>query len=168
MKKLIIVIAMLLCVATIGAVFALAIFDSTPVTGTITSDDYLFLEMNSDLSNSLELTKGMNVVKTIDIHIRSVNKTNAYLKIYTLSKENKNLSNVKFSLYSSKDCDTLLKDLNGNDCTIQGNGTIIYLIPDNIDTTLTLYLKIQLNSNITESEYEQTGGLLRLSLSENV
>lgn len=166
LKKLVLIIAIILCVATISGVFALAIFDSQPVVGTITADDYLFLEMNSEFSANLELLKGTPVIKAINLHIRSFDKTDAYLKISTISKTEKNLSNVSFSLYSSQDCKNLLTDSNGNECTIRGDGIITYLIPENTDTSLTVYLKIVLDDDITETEFDSTGGKLTLSLSE--
>lgn len=166
MKKLILVIAMVLCIAVISGVFALAVFNADPIVGTITTDDYLFLEMNSEFSANLELLKGTPTVKAINIRVRSIEKTDAYLKISTVSKENKNLSNVSFELYSSSDCANILKDESGSDCKLVGDGTITYVIPQNTDTSITVYLKILLDDNITESEFDMTGGKLTLSLSE--
>lgn len=157
---------MILCIAAIGSVLAIAVFGAEDVQGTIKTDAYLFLEMNSDITTSLELVKGTPIVKAVNLKLRASDETKGYFKVIALDKEDKTLSKVKFSLYSSEDCTTLLKDVNGNDCTMTGSGTLVYLIPETKETVVTVYLSILLDDDITENEFNNAGGKLTLRFTD--
>lgn len=160
MKKLVLIIAMILCLATVGSVFALAVFNAKEVTGTITADGYEFFEMDSTIDEApIILQKDNPIVKTINLHLRASMSTEGRLNITLGTLKDKSLDNITLALYEDKECTKVLS-------TITGGSTLTYNVQKTNDTKVTIYLSISISSDITESDFESAGGTLTLNFSK--
>lgn len=161
MKKLIVLICMVLCVAVIGSVLAIAVYDAPEKNGSIGTDTYLYLTMNSSRGTAITLTKGVAQVLPIVLGVES-NQTGAEgtpdwgtatLTIDARANgEGKNIENVTITLCSDREGNTPIEsnvNISGKTITMTG-----------ITAGQTVYVKLLLSADATEEEVNATNGIL--------
>lgn len=170
MKKILLIVAVVVCVAVAGTALALTQFNSaTPVSGTLTADTYLALDWGECTTGDLVLEEGVYTTYTIAYTVTK--STNAPAGTLTLSISNsapKSVEYVNVALFTDSNCTTPLKlnattraiDAEGTAVTQNGQGTITIngLTADGI-----IYARFGLSSGATVSE---VGGSMTLVLAE--
>ena len=155
MKKLIVLICMVLCVAVIGSVLAIAVYDAPEKNGSIGTDTYLYLTMNSSRGTAITLTKGVAQVLPIVLGVES-NQTDWGTATLTIDArangELKNIENVTITLCSDREGNTPITtnvNTSGKKITMTG-----------ITAGQTVYVKLLLDADATEEEVNATNGIL--------
>lgn len=161
MKKLIVLICMVLCVAVIGSVLAIAVYDAPEQNGSIGTDTYLYLTMNSSRGTAITLTKGVAQVLPIVLGVES-NQTNAEgtpdwgtatLTIDAKASEGKSIENVTITLCSDQEGNTEIK---GSNVAVSGKTITM----TGITAGQTVYVKLLLSAEATEEQVNATNGTL--------
>lgn len=158
MKKLIVLICMVLCIAVIGSVLAIAVYDAPAINdGSIATDTYLYLTMNSSRGKAITLTKGVAQVLPIVLGVES-NQTDdwgtATLTIDARANgEGKNIDNVTITLCSDREGNTPIEGANVN-----VSGKTITMT--GITAGQTVYVKLLLSADATEQQVNATNGIL--------
>lgn len=158
MKKLIVLICMVLCIAVIGSVLAIAVYDAPAINdGSIGTDTYLYLTMNSSRGKAITLTKGVAQVLPIVLGVES-NQTDdwgtATLTIDARANgEGKNIDNVTITLCSDREGNTPIE---GSNVTVSGKTITMTGITEG----QTVYVKLLLNAEATETQVNATNGIL--------
>ena len=161
MKKLIVLICMVLCVAVIGSVLVIAVYDAPPIDdGSIGTDTYLYLTMNSSRGKAITLTKGVAQVLPIVLGVES-NQTDAEgtpnwgtatLTIDARANgDGKNIDNVTITLCSDQEGNTPIEGVAVSGKTITMTG---------ITAGQTVYVKLLLSADATEQQVNATNGIL--------
>ena len=161
MKKLIVLICMVLCVAVIGSVLAIAVYDAPEQNGSIGTDTYLYLTMNSSRGTAITLTKGVAQVLPIVLGVES-NQTDAEgtpdwgTATLTIDARangvGKDIENVTITLCSDREGNTpITANVTTSDNTITMTG---------ITTGQTVYVKLLLSADATEAQVNATNGIL--------
>ncbi len=159
MKKLILMIGIILCIAVIGSVLAIAVYDAGDITGTVTADDYIYLSLGAENDiKQFTLIKGQDCVIPIVLSVdRPLDSSNeGKLTITAAAKAATDditytLENITIALYDGKDKATATK-LAG----LESN----QLVLDNVSESKTVYVIISFKDNVTEKEIEVTAGSL--------
>lgn len=170
MKKILLIIAVVVCVAVAGTALALTTFNSASnVTGTLTADSYLGLSLESCSTTGLELVAGEYTTYTIDYDVtKSTSAPTAKLTITLAATDAHNLTGVTLALFSDSNCTTPLKinttthaiDAEGTQVSITGAGSA-YI--QGLATDGLIYARFYLSE---ESEADSIGGTMTLSLVE--
>ena len=159
MKKTLLIIAVVLCIAVAGAAIAVTWNDPDPVTGTLTADSYLELSLDQCSTTAISLTEGSYSYYTIQCDVtKSISAgTNNCTLTVTLedTSESVTLDSVTVSVYSDSNYQTLVA--NG---TTTGEGSITVT---GITETSTYYVKLSLADGLTEAQTEAVGGTMTLS-----
>ena len=155
MKKLIVLICMVLRVAVIGSVLAIAVYDAPPIDdGSIGTDTYLYLTMNSSRGTAITLTKGVAQVLPIVLGVES-NQTDWGTATLTIDArangDGKNIDNVTITLCSDQEGNTPIEGVAVSGKTITMTG---------ITAGQTVYVKLLLSADATEQQVNATNGIL--------
>ena len=155
MKKLIVLICMVLRVAVIGSVLAIAVYDAPPIDdGSIGTDTYLYLTMNSSRGTAITLTKGVAQVLPIVLGVES-NQTDWGTATLTIDAKangvDKNIENVTITLCSDREGNTPIEGVAVSGKTITMTG---------ITAGQTVYVKLLLSADATEQQVNATNGIL--------
>lgn len=160
MKKLIVLICMVLCIAVIGSVLAIAVYDAPAINdGSIATDTYLYLTMNSSRGKAITLTKGVAQVLPIVLGVESnqtdaegtANWGTATLTIAATASEGKSIENVTITLCSDREGNTPIEGVAVSGKTITMTG---------ITAGQTVYVKLLLSAEATEAQVNATNGIL--------
>ena len=171
MKKIILIIALVLCVAVAGTALALTTFNNaSDVTGTLTADTYLSLSLDSCSTTALQLEVGTySTPYTIDYDVtKSTNAPTATLTLTLAAANEKTLNGVTVTLWTDSNCTVPLKlnttthviDAEGTAASLTGAGSISVA---GLTTDGLIYAKFYLDSNATASAI---GGTMTLNLVE--
>ena len=154
MKKLIVLICMVLCVAVIGSVLAIAVYDAPEKNGSIGTDTYLYLTMNSSRGKAITLTKGVAQVLPIVLGVES-NQTDWGTATLTIDArangDGKNIENVTITLCSDREGNTPIEGVAVSGKTITMTG---------ITAGQTVYVKLLLSADATEQQVNATNCIL--------
>lgn len=169
MKKVLLIVAIVVCVAVAGTALAVTSFQSaTPKTGTLTADSYLKLSLDDCSTTGLQLEPGVPTVYTIDYDItKSASVTpNATLTIALAADQEKNLTGLSVALFTDENCTVALKlnsstnviDAEGTAATLSGAGTLTVagLSADGV-----IYARFLLAEDVTVANI---GGTMTLNL----
>ena len=169
MKKILLILAVVVCVAVAGSALAVAYNSASNSTGTLTADSYLSLSLNSCSTAALHLKAGDYVTYTIDYDVaKSDSAPSANLTIALAATAEHNLTGVEVALFTDSNCTVPLKLTNagaidaenGTAATISGANslTITGLVADGL-----IYARFFLPDNATVATI---GGTMTLSLDE--
>ena len=149
MKKILLIVAVAVCVAVAGTALALTTFNSAQdVTGTLTADTYLSLDWGNSVSTvaNLELEAGVPQVYTIDYTVAKSTSAPAGALTITLSPANsKTFEGVTVRLFSDSSCTTLLTGVN----QLAGAATETTLTISNLTQNGTIYAQFSLSDEAT-------------------
>ena len=170
MKKILLIVAVVVCVAVAGTALALTQFNSaTPVSGTLTADTYLALNWGECTTGDLVLEEGVYTTYTIAYTVtKSTNAPAGTLTLTLADAANKDLDDVTVALFSDSTCQTPLKlnasthviDAEGTAATLTGAGSIVI---NGLTADGTIYARFGLANDTTASD---VGGSMTLSLAE--
>lgn len=157
MKKVILLIGVILCVAVIGSVLAVAVYDANDIEGSISTDTYLYLSLDSSASSGVTLEKGVQKIVPIVMSIdqNDANWGTATLTITPSAVSGKSIEKVTIGIYSDETCKTVLAGANVDD-----NGVITYA---GVTTGKTVYVSLLLAEDASEEEVTNTSGNLTCS-----
>lgn len=162
MKKTLLIIAIVLCIAVAGAAIAVTWNDASNVTGTLTADSYLELSLDNCSTTAISLTEGSYSYYTIQCDVsKSANAgDNDCTLTVTLAdtSESVTLDAVTISVYSDSNYQTLVS--NG---TRKGAGAITVT---GIQATSTYYVKLSLDTGLNEAQTAAVGGTMTLSFAK--
>ena len=170
MKKTLMIIAIVLCVAVAGAALAVTKNNATTVTGTLQADSYFGLDFgNNTVSADISLAYGapQNFVIECDVtKSRSVDST-ATLTITLADGVNTNLDEVNVKVYS----DSARQNLVANG-SLTGAGTITITgitIPNEnndriVSDTVIYYATASLVTDVDADDIDEVGGTMTLHL----
>lgn len=158
MKKTILLIGIILCVAVIGSVLAIAVYDANDISGSVSTDTYLYLTMNSEKGKSVTLKTGVPTILPIVLGVDS-NDTNwgsGKLTITPVAIADKSIAKVSIGIYSDATASTAItKNVTTND-----SGVITLT---GITAGKTVYVKLLLAADATQTEVSNTQGTLSCS-----
>ena len=170
MKKILLILAVVVCVAVAGTALAVTTYNSAQQkTGTLTADTYLKLSLEDCSETGLTLVKGEYVTYTIDYDVtKSTNAPNARLNITLAATTGLNLTGMTVDLFTDSQCTTPLKidatshaiDAEGTAVTQSGAGTI-YI--SGLSTSGLIYARFHLSE---EANVSSIGGTMTLNLVE--
>ena len=155
MKKILLIVAVVLCVAVAGTALAVTYNSATNATGTLTADTYLALSLDSCSTTALHLTAGEATVYNIVCGVsKSTNAPTADLRITLADASVSNtLEAVTFNLYTDSGCTApATYTVNNGVYTITG-----------ITTDTTYYARFYVANN---ADTATIGGTMTLSLIE--
>lgn len=160
MKKLIVLICMVLCVAVIGSVLAIAVYDAPDVNGSIGTDTYLYLTMNSTRGTGVTLTQGVPQVLPIVLGVDTNESAwgSATLTIVAAANADKSIAKVSIGLYSDREGTTAITE---NVTTADGTITMT-----GITAGQTVYVKLLLAADATAAEVNATSGTLTCTFAQ--
>ena len=135
MKKILLILAIVVCVAVAGSALAVAYNSASNLEGTLTADSYLALSLDSCSTAALHLKAGDYVTYDLNYAItKSEHAPAAELSIALAADtaNEKNLTGVQVALFKDSACTTPLKlnatskviDDEGTAATLNGAGTI--------------------------------------------
>lgn len=151
MKKLVLIIGIILCIAVIGSVFAVAVYDAQDATGSIGADEYVYLTLNSSGTTGCNLVKGVPTIIPIVMGIESTAESwgTAKLTVSATANEGKSIDNVEITLWEDLTCTQAIEGL-----TVEG-----------ITESGTVYVKLQLvGEDLSEEDVNNAGGVLNIKL----
>ena len=170
MKKILLIVAVVVCVAVAGTALALTQFNSaTPVSGTLSADTYLALNWGECTTGDLVLEAGGYENYTIAYTVtKSTNAPAGTLTLTLADTSPKTLEGVSVALFTNSTCTAPLKlnstthviDAEGTAATLTGAGSIVI---NGLTADGTIYARVSLVSNAT---VEEIGGTMTLSLAE--
>lgn len=154
MKKLIILISIILCLAVIGSVLAIDVYDATPIEGGVNTDTYLYLSLNSERGTGITLNKNNATLIPIVLGV-DTNETDwsgsATLTITPQAVGNeKTIEHVTIGYYSDSGCTKTVG-------SVSDAGVFTY---SGITSGTTVYVKIEYVENVTAAQVNATQGKL--------
>ena len=162
MKKTLLIIAIVLCVAVAGTALALTVNNASNVTGTLTADSYLALSLDgSSSAASISVADGDPGYYTIVCNVtKSASVTDNGTLTITLANtsESVTLGAVTVTLYEDE-----LHNTPVTSGSRKGAGTITV---SNISTTTTYYAVVTLDSGLNENQTNAVGGTMTLSFAK--
>lgn len=158
MKKTILLIGIILCIAVIGSVLAVAVYDANDITGSVSIDTYLYLTMNSTKGQSVTLQAGVPTILPIVLGVDSNDSSwgSGKLTITPAALTDKSIDKVTIGVYSDATGSTAITD----DITKDDNGVITL---SNITEGKTVYVVLTLAADATQDEVGNTQGTLTCS-----
>lgn len=161
MKKIMLIVGMILCVAVIGSVFAVAVYDAQQATATVTADTYIELGWDGTADTNLVLEPGITQIYTVNLTVdksASVTDTSTFRVVCANTSETVTLGQVSVVV-----CEDNLGvdavDGDSDNVTVSGNNTTITGITQNT----TYYIAVTLAANATEEQVTNCGGTMTLS-----
>lgn len=157
MKKILLIVAVVLCVAIAGTALAVSYNSATPITGSLAADQYLKLGLDSCSETAITVNPGTPVVYTIQCDVtKSTSVTDTGTLTITLANVGEqDLDDVTVALFTDAACTSAVAGK-----TQTGAGSISVT---GIDTTTTYYAKISVPSALTEADCTACGGTMTLS-----
>ncbi len=157
MKKTILLIGIILCIAVIGSVLAVAVYDANDIEGSISTDTYLYLGLNSSAGTGVILSAGVPKIVPIVLSVdtNAENWGSGTLTITPAAQSEKNIEKVTIGIYSDAAGNTALTD---NVSIDKGVITVT-----GISEGTTVYVKLLLAEDATQDEVKATGGTLTCS-----
>lgn len=158
MKKTILLIGIILCIAVIGSVLAVAVYDADDITGSVSTDTYLYLTMNSTEGQSVTLQTGVPTILPIVLGVDSNDSSwgSGKLTITPAAAADKSIAKVTIGIYSDETASTAITE----NATTDGNGVITLT---GITEGQTVYVKLLLAADATQTEVTNTQGTLTCS-----
>lgn len=152
MKKLIILISIILCLAVIGSVLAIAVYDATPIEGGVNTDTYLYLSLNSERGTGVTLNKNNATLIPIVLGIDTNKESWTGSATLTIKPEavgeGKTIEHVTIGYYSDLDCTKAVGSVS--------EGVFTYSVSEGT----TVYVKIEYVENVTAAQVNATNGKL--------
>lgn len=162
MKKILLILAVVVCVAVAGSALAVAYNNATSKVGHISADTYIALDWgaNNSSTTSLELEEGVPSYYTIDCTV--VKSTNAAatgtltIALQDSNEANKSLDNVTVTLYSDSNYQNAVAGK-----TQKGEGSITIT---GLTANATYYAKVSVDDGLTNEQLQAVAGTMTLSL----
>lgn len=152
MKKLILMISIILCIAVIGSVLAIAVYDAADIEGGVNTDTYLYLSLNSTRGTGVTLNKNTATLIPIVLGVDTNDSDWSGSATLTITPqavgENKNIENVDISYYSDSECTTTVGSVS--------DGVFTY----SVTAGTTIYVRIAYKENVTAAQINATNGKL--------
>lgn len=161
MKKMLLIVAVVLCVAIAGTALAVSYNSASNVTGTLTADTYLLLGLESCSEAAITVNPGTPQVYTIQCDVTKVGTfaDTATLTItLTDAGSGQDLDDVTVALFTDAECTSAVAGK-----TSTGAGTISVT---GITATTTYYAKISVPSSLGEDECDAVGGTMTLAFAK--
>lgn len=158
MKKTILLIGIILCIAVIGSVLAIGVYDATDIEGSVTTDTYLYLGLNATEGTGVTLEVGKQTIVPISLSVDSNavdNWGSATLTITPKANNDKSIKKVTIGLYSDDKGMNAIENANTD-----ANGVITLT---GITKNRIVYVRLFLAADATQDDVNGTGGTLTCS-----
>ena len=159
MKKILLIVGMILCVAVIGSVFAVAVFSANDATATITAEPYITLGWDGTAEASFVLEPGVKQIYTVNLTVdKSTNGGTATFSVVCEddTTNSKDLENVTITVCSDALGTTAVT---GANVTTNDNDTSI----SGLSANATYYIAIVLDAGADADDIADCGGTMTLS-----
>lgn len=159
MKKLVLIIGIILCIAVIGSVFAVAVYDAQDATGSLGADTYVYLTLeNPTGTTGCQLEKGIPVIIPIVVGIEQNDADwgTATLTVTPSAQAEKSIENVEITMWSNEACTTSVEGLATAD-----NGVMTLT---GITEGTTVYVRLVLDNDATQEQVKAAAGVLNIKL----
>lgn len=154
MKKIMLIVGMILCVAVIGSVFAVAVMNAQSA-ATFSADGYIYLGFDGTSSNGIVLSSGVVTPFTVVLTVDSNVANTGTLTITFADGADKNLDDVSFGVYSDSNCMTALTT------NVTTEDKVITITGISGEST-TIYVGVMLKANADADEINDCGGTMTL------
>ena len=166
MKHILLILAVVVCVAVAGTALAVAYYNASNVSGTITTDSYMVLSFDgSSTANALTLDAATpnyyTIVCKIDKSASATGTGTLTLALNPDTTNSKTLANVSVALFTDSACTTPLQ-VNAENVVLSGAAASASVSVANIPSTTTYYAKITLASGLSQEQLAAIGGELQL------
>ncbi len=166
MKKILLILAIVVCVAVAGSALAVAYYDAQSVSGTITTDSYMVLSFDgSSTATALSLDAATpsyyTIVCKMDKSAGATGTGTLTIALKPDTENNKTLANVSVALFTDSAYTTPLQ-VNSADAVLNGAAANASISVANIPATTTYYAKITLASGLTQEQLGAIAGELQL------
>ena len=160
MKKILLIVAVVLCVAVAGTAFAITRNQADPVNGTLAADTMFVLSLDSCSTANIALTAGTPTEYTIQCDITKSNSANynGTLTVTLADSAPKDLDDVTITLYSDAQHE---HEVANATCTGAGSFTVT-----GISASTPYYALITLANNLSESDTQNVGGTMTLAFAK--
>lgn len=158
MKKILLIVAVVLCVAIAGTALAVSYNSADPITGSLAADQYLKLGLDSCSTTDITVNPGTPQVYTIQCDVTksaTVSDTGTLTITLADAGAGQDLDDVTIALFTDSACTSAVA---GKVQTGAGSISVT-----GIDTTTTYYAKISVPSTLSEDDCEDCGGTMTLS-----
>lgn len=163
MKKILLILAIVVCVAVAGSALAVAYNSASPITGTVAADSAFILSLDQCVQTPVTLEPGTPEVYTIQCDVSksaSVLATQTATLTITLSDAGgddpaQDLDDVTVALFSDINCTQAIAGK-----TQTGAGTISVT---GINATTTIYARISCPNNLSEADINAVGGNMTIT-----
>ena len=160
MKKILLIIAVVLCVAVAGTALAVSYNSSDPVTGSLAADSYLKLSLDSCSTEAVVINPGTPQKYTIQCDVtKSTSVTDTCTLTITLADVGEqDLDDVTVTVYSDSACTIPVAGASRT-----GAGSISVT---GITATATYYALISVPSSLGADDCEDCGGTMTLAFAK--
>jgi hypothetical protein len=162
MKKILLIVAVVLCVAVAGAAIAVTYNDATTINGTLTADSYLELSLDNCSTTAINLVEGEPTKYTIQCDLtkseNGLGDGTCTLTITLANGVSTDLDDVTIAIYTDPNCTIAVEG-----ATRKGEGAVTVT---GITTSKTYYAKLTLDNGLDESETANVGGTMTLSFAK--
>lgn len=162
MKKILLIVAVVLCVAIAGTAFAITRNNATPATGTLEADSYLALTLGRCSTTALEIADGAPAYYTIycDKTASASEASTACTLTITLANtsESVTLAPVTVTLYSDSSRQTPVAS-----GSRKGAGSITIT---GITASTTYYATVSLDAGLTSEQTAAVGGSMSMTFAK--
>ena len=160
MKKILLIIAAVVCVVIAGTALAVNYNSASPVTGTLTADTYFALSLDNCSTSSVTLSEGVPTVYTIQCDVTNVGTSETADLIITLTDgAEQDLDDVTVALFTDANCTQAVAGK-----TQTGAGTITV---SGISATTTYYARITIANGLDSADFAACGGTMALNLNRH-
>lgn len=168
MKKILLIIAVVLCVAVAGTALATTVYyNAQNVSGSVTADTYveLSLDGSSDL-DEIALVPGQPVIYKISCGVTTsaTNEANGTLTVTTTAATGDyNLTGVTVALYTDSACTTAALNDSSEPISIIGAGSFAV---EDIDESTNYWAKVTFAGAANEAALAQVNGTMRIEFEQ--
>lgn len=167
MKKILLIIAAIVCVSIAGTALAVSYYNADDIDGTVTADKYVVLSLdNSTAPASISLVGGEVTTFKIqcDVDASATAAPNGTLTIALIAGTEKSLAGVTLALYSDMACTQAVLDDTDTPIAQTGAGTITI---EGIDDDAIYYAKVTFAGAADAAALAAIGGSITIDF-ENV
>ena len=163
MKKILLILAVVVCVAVAGSALAVAYYNASDISGTVSADKFVVLTLaNSSDISEIGLVAGQSTIYRIqcDVTTSSTNEANGTLTVEIEPDATKNLTGVTVALYTDSGCTQAvvgksISNAAGGSFTVTG-----------IDSSRTYYAKVTFDGAANAEALANISGVMTISFEQ--
>ena len=168
MKKILLIIAAIVCISIAGTALAVSYYDAEDIQGTVTADKYVVLSLdNSTAPASISLVGGQATTFKIqcDVDTSATATADGTLSIVLAAASEKTLTGVTLALYNDMACTDPVLDDEDAPITQTGAGTIEI---EGIDDDAVYFAKVTFAGAADAAALAAIGGTITIDFANEI